>query len=36
MWAFVPNAVLARRNRVAGLELKPTNSFDLASTKLAV
>jgi ABC-type transport system substrate-binding protein len=36
MWAFVPNAVLARRNRVTGLALKPTNSFDLASTRLAV
>ncbi len=34
MWAFVPNAVLARRNRVANLALKPTNSFELASTKL--
>jgi peptide/nickel transport system substrate-binding protein len=36
MWAFVPNAVLARRNRVTGLELQATNSFQLASTKLAV
>lgn len=36
MWAFVPNAVLARRDRVGDLELKPSNSFELASTKLAV
>lgn len=35
MWAFVPNAVLARRDRVSDLVLKPSNSFELSSTKLA-
>jgi ABC-type transport system substrate-binding protein len=36
MWSFVPNAVLARRARVADLALQSTNSYPLASTKLAV
>jgi peptide/nickel transport system substrate-binding protein len=34
MWAFVPKAVLARRSRVRDLELQPTNSFVLSSTRL--
>jgi len=34
MWAFIPNAVLARRARVDNLQLRPTNSYDLASVKV--
>lgn len=34
MWAFVPDAVLARRNRVGDLVLKPSNSFELSTTTL--
>jgi len=34
MWAFIPNAVLARRNRVEGIKLQPTNSYQLASVKV--
>ncbi|GAA2658873.1 MULTISPECIES: ABC transporter substrate-binding protein [Actinosynnema] len=34
LWAFVPNAVLARRERVGGLALAPNNSYDLSATKL--
>ncbi|MEU6039848.1 ABC transporter substrate-binding protein [Actinomadura sp. NPDC047616] len=34
LWAFVPNAVLARRVRVRDLALAPTNSYDLASVRL--
>lgn len=35
MWAFIPNAVLARRNRVENLELRPTNSYELAAVKVS-
>ncbi|QUH03630.1 ABC transporter substrate-binding protein [Saccharopolyspora erythraea] len=34
LWAFVPRAVLARRRRVKDLALEPTNSYELASTRL--
>ena len=34
LWAFVPNAVLARRSRIQDVELKPINSYDLALTRL--
>lgn len=34
LWAFVPNAVLARRSRVQDVELKPTNSFELSDARL--
>jgi len=34
MWAFIPNAVLARRTRVEGINLRPTNSYELASVKV--
>ncbi|MCX2730141.1 ABC transporter substrate-binding protein [Saccharopolyspora sp. NFXS83] len=32
LWAFVPRVVLAHRQRVAGLSLEPTNSYELATT----
>lgn len=35
MWAFIPNAVLARRDRVQGIDLRATNSYDLASVKVS-
>lgn len=34
MWTFIPNAVLARRNRVEGVQLRPTNSYELAAVKV--
>lgn len=34
MWAFVPNVVLARRDRVQDVQLGPTNTYDLAATRL--
>jgi peptide/nickel transport system substrate-binding protein len=34
MWSFVPKAVLARRNRIDGIALRPTNSYDLATVSL--
>ncbi|GAA1385366.1 glutathione ABC transporter substrate-binding protein [Pseudonocardia kongjuensis] len=34
MWAFVPDVVLARRQRVSGVELLPTNSYDISSVRL--
>ncbi|MET1072979.1 MAG: ABC transporter substrate-binding protein, partial [Umezawaea sp.] len=34
LWAFVPNAVLAHRERVGDISLGPTNSYDLASARL--
>ena len=34
MWAFIPNAVLARRARVAGIKLRPINSYQLSSVKV--
>lgn len=34
LWAFVPNSVLAQRNRVRDLLLAPNNSYDLSATKL--
>lgn len=30
MWAWTPSNVLAKRDTVGGLELRPTNSFDLS------
>lgn len=35
MWAFIPNAVLARRNRVEGINLRAINSYDLATVKVS-
>ncbi|MEO3932316.1 ABC transporter substrate-binding protein [Micrococcaceae bacterium Sec7.4] len=34
MWAFIPNAVLARRARVEGIKLRPINSYQLSSVKV--
>jgi ABC-type transport system substrate-binding protein len=34
MWAFIPNAVLARRTRVEGIKLRPINSYQLSSVKV--
>jgi peptide/nickel transport system substrate-binding protein len=34
LWAFVPNVVLARRDRVQDVQLGPTNTYDLAATRL--
>ena len=34
MWAFIPNAVLARRERVEGIALRPTNSYQLSTVKV--
>ncbi|ALE72751.1 Dipeptide-binding ABC transporter, periplasmic substrate-binding component [Pseudonocardia sp. Ae168_Ps1] len=34
LWAFVPDVVQARRQRVSGIELLPTNSYDLSSVAL--
>jgi ABC-type transport system substrate-binding protein len=34
MWSFVPKAVLARRNRIDGIALRPTNSYDLSAVSL--
>jgi ABC-type transport system substrate-binding protein len=34
MWSFVPKAVLARRNRIDGVALRPTNSYDLTAVSL--
>jgi ABC-type transport system substrate-binding protein len=34
LWAFIPNAVLARRNHVSGVKLRPINSYDLSSVSL--
>ena len=34
MWAFAPNAVVARRDRVQGLVLGANNSYDLAGIRL--
>jgi peptide/nickel transport system substrate-binding protein len=34
MWAFIPNAVLARRSRVEGIKLRPTNSYQISSVKV--
>jgi peptide/nickel transport system substrate-binding protein len=34
MWAFIPNAVLARRTRVEGIELRPTNSYQISAVKV--
>ncbi|MFD0482367.1 ABC transporter substrate-binding protein [Kineococcus sp. GCM10028916] len=34
LWAFVPKALLARRSRVSGIDLKPINSYDITSVKL--
>jgi peptide/nickel transport system substrate-binding protein len=34
LWAFVPDVVLARRERVSGIALQPTNSYDISSVRL--
>jgi ABC-type transport system substrate-binding protein len=34
LWSFVPKAVLARRNRIDGVALRPTNSYDLTAVSL--
>ena len=34
MWSFVPKAVMGRRNRIDGIALRPTNSYDLATVVL--
>ncbi|WP_285240868.1 ABC transporter substrate-binding protein [Pseudarthrobacter sp. MEB009] len=34
MWAFIPNAVLARRARVEGVKLRPINSYQLSTVKV--
>ncbi|GAA0527537.1 ABC transporter substrate-binding protein [Saccharopolyspora thermophila] len=34
LWAFVPDVVLARRERVRDLRLQSNNSYDLATTRL--
>ena len=34
MWSFVPKAVLGRRTRIDGINLRPTNSYDLAAATL--
>ncbi|EHI44593.1 extracellular solute-binding protein [Rhodococcus opacus PD630] len=34
LWAFVPKAVLARRSRIDGVALRPTNSYDLSVAAL--
>jgi peptide/nickel transport system substrate-binding protein len=34
LWAFVPDVVQARRQRVSGIELLPTNSYDLSTVTL--
>ncbi len=36
LWAFVPQAVVANRARVTGIELSPTNSYNLAQIRLEV
>lgn len=35
MWAFVQNNALAHRNRVKGVDLLPTNFYDLASVSVS-
>lgn len=34
LWAFAPKTLLARRDRVAGLDLLPINSYDLSAVRL--
>ncbi|WP_397517473.1 MULTISPECIES: ABC transporter substrate-binding protein [unclassified Rhodococcus (in: high G+C Gram-positive bacteria)] len=34
LWSFVPKAVLARRSRIDGVGLRPTNSYDLSVATL--
>lgn len=34
LWSFVPKAVLARRTRIEGITLRPTNSYDLTAVSL--
>ncbi|RZL83955.1 MAG: ABC transporter substrate-binding protein [Rhodococcus sp. (in: high G+C Gram-positive bacteria)] len=34
LWSFVPKAVLARRSRIDGVGLRPTNSYDLSVAAL--
>jgi ABC-type transport system substrate-binding protein len=36
LWSFVPKAVLARRNRIDGIALRPTNSYDLTAVSLHI
>ncbi|MDZ7910495.1 MAG: ABC transporter substrate-binding protein [Rhodococcus sp. (in: high G+C Gram-positive bacteria)] len=34
LWSFVPNSVLARRDRIQGVTLRPTNSYNLSAATL--
>lgn len=34
LWSFVPKVVLGRRTRIDGIDLRPTNSYDLAAVTL--
>ena len=34
LWSFVPKTVIARRNRIDGIDLRPTNSYDMAAVTL--
>lgn len=34
LWSFVPKAVLGRRTRIDGIDLRPTNSYDLAAVTM--
>jgi ABC-type transport system substrate-binding protein len=34
LWSFVPKAVLARRTRIDGVALRPTNSYDITAVSL--
>jgi peptide/nickel transport system substrate-binding protein len=34
MWSFVPKVVLARRDRIGNVGLRPTNSYDLSAATL--
>ncbi|GAA1906665.1 ABC transporter substrate-binding protein [Williamsia serinedens] len=36
LWTFVPKVILARRDRVGDIGLRPTNSYDLSATDLRV
>ena len=35
MWAFGPNNALAHRKRVSGIDLRPSNSYDLAGVRVS-
>ncbi|MBY6414049.1 ABC transporter substrate-binding protein [Rhodococcus sp. BP-252] len=34
LWSFVPKTVIARNNRIDGIGLRPTNSYDMAAVTL--